>query len=193
MGKLITLPSVQGLCPHKLNTHSAKQLFLGRSDDKLIRSSTVLGIDSFLVEKLLQYIFPKILIFLSIFYHSGKTSGRFEDCGFVDRWGVIHEVHEIESFRKVVNIFGFDFESFSGDVLDRDTNRKWGIGSGRWAQIVFSVCLNDDACRFDFFISSGIRSFLQFVSDLFSKIIDGFLDVSFDNFDKVICYIPEAM
>jgi hypothetical protein len=36
MGKFITLPSVQGLCPHKLDTHSVKQIFLGGGDDILV-------------------------------------------------------------------------------------------------------------------------------------------------------------
>jgi hypothetical protein len=111
MGKLITLPSVQGLYSHKSNTHSTKQFFLGRSDDKLVLdvtshevrsmqwtklkviycSSTVLGINGFLVENLLQYFFPKILVLFSILYHSGKTGRWVEDSGFVDRWNVIHE------------------------------------------------------------------------------------------------------
>jgi hypothetical protein len=36
MGKLITLPSIQGLCPHKSNTHSTKQILLGSGNDILV-------------------------------------------------------------------------------------------------------------------------------------------------------------
>jgi hypothetical protein len=36
---------------------------------------------------------------------------------------VIHEVHEIKFFRKVVHIFNFNFKIFSGYVLDRNRNR----------------------------------------------------------------------
>jgi hypothetical protein len=48
-------------------------------------------------------------------------------------------------------------------------------------------------CRFDFFISSGVRSFLQFISNLFGKIIDSLLNVSFDNFNKVVCYVSKTV
>jgi hypothetical protein len=94
MGKLITLPSVQGLCPHKLSTHSAQQFFLGRSKDELVldvmshevRSmrwtelkviyclSTVLGINGFLVENLLQYIFPEFFVLFSILLKSEELT-----------------------------------------------------------------------------------------------------------------------
>jgi hypothetical protein len=36
MEKFITLPSIQGLCPHKLSTHPTKQFFLGGEDDVLV-------------------------------------------------------------------------------------------------------------------------------------------------------------
>jgi hypothetical protein len=98
MGKLITLPSIQGLCPHKLSTHSAKQFFLGGSDDVLVlpvashevrgmqRSklevkdcpSTIFGFNSFAVEYGLQYFFPKINILLAVFNYSGKVLRWFE-------------------------------------------------------------------------------------------------------------------
>jgi hypothetical protein len=111
MGKLITLPSVQGLCPHKSKTHSAKQIFLGSSDDILILpvtthemgsvwgseleiaygASQVFGFSCFAVENGFQYLLPKVNILFAVFNYSGKVFGQFEQSCLLHWWGMVHE------------------------------------------------------------------------------------------------------
>jgi hypothetical protein len=178
MGEFITLPSVQGLCPHKLSTHSTKQFFLGGGNDVLVLvvashevrsmqwseleviycSATIFGFNSQFVEHLIQYLFPKVFILFSIFYHGGKTNGWFEYSSFLDRWIMVHEGEEIASFGEVVYVFKFNIlvGMISGG------NREWSVGLSRWWSlcVMFQVCVNNNVCRLDFLISFSLRGCL---------------------------------
>jgi hypothetical protein len=202
MGKLITLPSIQGLCPHKSNTHSVKQIFLGSGNDILVLpvatqevgsvwgseleieygASRIFGFSCFVVEKSFQYLLPEINILFTVFNYSGKVLGQLEQSRLLHRWDMVHEYKEVVDFSNKIYVLIFFFKVSAS----RHWDRKWSVQTSGWVMIVLDVGVNNDVRGLDFFISAGVRGCLQLESNLFGEVIDSLFSVGSDDLNEVV-------